>query len=483
MSVYKSLVLGGLFALVALYIYMVELPGQQRKIKQELVLGGVSAGELSEITVKNTHGTFSLVRQDGSDDLSAWSLAGLEKAKLEKGALNALLTALLDFRPDPDIKPIRENLDGPVFGLQEPEVHFQIVKSDGREVTIGLGNKNEYLQKRYARVSNNEFIFLAGEDLYQAGTRSKQDLRDKAPVGFSNAEIKSFSIKSGAEIPLVFTVDDSHAWYVTKDETSTSYKASDSEVSSLLKEFRRLRADEFIDDLADNKGKYNLEDPAVVVTLNFKDVLQREPIQIVFSQANKQSDDVVFTTSQYPFGYRMNKNPLPLLSRSMTDFREKQFFSFASDLAIKAVFSGRRISDITLQQEEEGWTVNGQKGDFLFIRQLLENYSNLEAVDFIKENYTFDFDDPLIRAAITIQEGVSEIKEMTLLIGGQVDPADDEKGFYARLESEPDVYIISKASYRRLVPRKEALVELEEDGSVPDMKEFDDMEADHGHSH
>jgi len=465
MSVYKSLVLGIFFALIVSYIYFVELPGQERRVKQELVLGGISAGEISRIEVQNKSGSYSLINKENSENLSAWSLADLEKASLDKGALNALLTALIQFKADPDIQPIKENLDGPVFGFESPEVSLKVVKN-GEEIEIKLGNKNEYLQKRYARASNSEYIFLVEDDLFQAGIRSRDALRSKAPLAFATAELDSFSIESASAAPLFFEVDENWEWHIKEGNSPTAYRASDAEVSSLLNELRSFRADEFIDDLNENKASYRLEEPAVTVTLNFKEVLAREPLKVLVSPPDEQSDNVVFTTSQYPYGYMMSKNPLPILLGSLRDFREKQLFKFASDLAIKAEFSGAALSEeLLLEQEEGNWTVNGQEGDAIFIRQLLENYSRLEAEDFTAFDRDDGFDEPAIKASITLRDGT----EMTLLIGKPVSTGDDEKGYYVKRKSDPEVYTISKNSYRRLVPRQEALVMLEEDGSVPNM--------------
>jgi len=463
MSVYKSLFLGVFFALIVSYIYFVELPGQERRVKQALVLGGISAGEISKIEVQNKSGSYRLINKENSEDLSAWSLADLDKASLDKGALNALLTALIQFRADPDIQPIKENLDGPVFGFESPEVSLRVVKN-GEEIDIKLGNKNEYLQKRYARASNSEYIFLVEDDLFQAGIRSRDALRSKAPLAFATAELDSFSIESASTAPLFFEVDDKWKWHIKEGSSPTSYRASDAEVSSLLNELRSFRADEFIDDLNENKASYGLQQPAVTVTLNFKEVLGREPLKVLVSPPEEQSDNVVFTTSQYPYGYMMHKNPLPLLLGSLRDFREKQIFKFASDLAIRAEFSGAALSnDLLLKQEEGIWTVNGQEGDSIFIRQLLENYSRLEAEDFTVSDRDYGFEEPGIRASIAFKDGT----DITLLIGKPVSTVDDEGGYYVKQEPGPEVYIISKASYRRLVPRREALVMLEEDGGVP----------------
>jgi hypothetical protein len=95
------------------------------------------------------------------------------KAKTDK--INEILDKLIKTEGQGEKIPY-QNLDD--FGLGKPKVKATIRFRDGSARDIIFGDKNPEGVKVYAKVSDKDFVFLIGEDLFNKVNVNEEDLKE-----------------------------------------------------------------------------------------------------------------------------------------------------------------------------------------------------------------------------------------------------------------------------------------------------------------
>ena len=137
------------------------------------------------------------------------------------------------------------------------------------------------------------------------------------------------------------------------------------------------------------------------------------------------------------------------------------------DLVQKLNYQATNASGINLHKEGTNWKINDKLGDSVFILQLLNDLSLLEATDFPQDlKGDFGFSQPKARFDITLVANAtaSENKESlrSLIIGKSANIPSGGKGYYAIDNDKPQLpFIITEEAFEKLVPKAEALVKVE----------------------
>jgi len=345
MSLKKSFALLLILTLLGVYIYKVELPREEQKLKSQNLLPGVSKEELASIEITNSKGSFTLINsgagnsatgQDKSTTiteqleasaLSSWQFADLKDADIDRGALNSLLSLLLELKLDKSI-PADQLDELSVYGLDKTEVTIK-TSNAGKYFELKIGKKNEYVGKRYLQVTGNPAVYLVPDSLYLAANKPRTDFRSRTPLDFTDADLVSFAIHSSTQKLKVDSLS-AAKWQIVEPLRA---QASSTEISNLTMAIRNLSAQEFIEGATERLGDFNLAEPQLRLSLVFKEHTKKKPLEVrIGSVSGKEGDKEVSQTYLFIEGkstvFKLTADPFPGLTKPVNALREKKLFGF-----------------------------------------------------------------------------------------------------------------------------------------------------------
>lgn len=517
MNLKKTLILGVVLLIAVAYVFWVEMPRQERAENRDVVFHELKEDEIDsiEITRKNENFTLKNTKpssdsddssKDKGDDakdaeesskLKHWELATVPGSNLDPGALNTLLSAITDLRTGSALPKEEVEEDLSIYGLKEPEVKLAI-KAGAKQIGIELGKENNFLHKRYAKISGFSIesddekapsdIFLISGGLLNAANKARDDFRQRTPIAFADSDVESITLKKQSEQIKIEAANLS--WKITEPG---KYTGSSAAMSELLRELRSLRALQFIDQEPSTSG-FGFEKPELSVAIDFKDDKKQAPLnlQIVKRQENRsdkkgKDTNFYFALSDKPYFFKLASDPTARIAKPLPELREKQLFRFDLNQVNEASFNQADGSKIELVKSGEEWKVNGKNGDEVFVRELLSKLSLLKADDF-PQGDNFGFDKPLLKVDIKSlgsvadnanQSSVSAAPDptlYTLVIGNEVSAmpkeksaksknvkkeATQEKRYFAAVGDLSEPFIINKETFDRIKPKEEVLVKIE----------------------
>lgn len=474
MSFRKTLVFALILVGLLYYIKAVELPKEESEKSKDVIFSDVSTEEFKKIKVTNEKGSFELVNSDpkkleGQSSLNTdpkldlWKIESLPEAEIDKGPVTALLSGIKDLKADTRVPNEDIESDLSVYGFKEPSINVE-VSYGSKAVKLEFGKKSDYVQKRYVKVSgtnNQDGIILVPDTLFTTVSKSREEFRNKNPLIFNDTDIKKVSlIHQGKDISL--EQGEKGDWDLV---SPISARGSHASVSALLRELRNLKAAEFFDETPPNLAARGLDKPDVHVTLNFVDSVKKDPIEVRIKRAEKDKEiqKVWFSVSGKNTVFKSEIDPIAQIAQPVDSFREKKLFDFAVDNVIGGEIVVADKVTITMKKQGVGkdstdWIVNDKPGDYVFIREVLTNAANLEAVDFPKQDLDFGFTKPNLKFTVTLAS--SDGKETVshkLTIGNKRQTSSGVQ-YYAESDRSGAPFLISEDSLKKLMPHEEALL-------------------------
>ena len=483
MSLKKTLVLALLLLIFAAYILKIQIPAFQEAQTKDLIFKDLQAARLESLEIIRPQDSFKLKNTAFQDNQAAiendpkvnvrsydeWQLDDLPGAKIETVLINSLITSIRDLKLDDKLPKEDIEADLSIYGLQDPALVIRLRGQSEREIT--LGKINQYLNKRYLKLSQDENIYLISEGLYSAADKSRQDFRAKTPLNFMDSNLESIElIKSESKIKL--TRDEDRKWQISLPAKTA---ASSESVLELTRTIRNLRVADFIDDVS-LLPQYNLSNPQLKVLLEIKNEKGTVQEELNFAKAtsvNNSEDKYYLYMKDSPSIFQLTANPFMVIDKSLLDLRERKMYEFAVDDVYRALVEYADGSELSLFKEGLSWKVNGEKGDDIFIDQWLNNLAELEADDFPVQTQDFGFENPLFKLSLSIKpRGADSEVLKSLIIGSNFYRADKTKGYYALSDEGETPFIISEESYKKVYIREEALLaqNVEDEATVGEIE-------------
>ncbi len=153
-----TLVLVGVLALLAAYVFLVESkrepPPEEGAQPTPAPLWEVSGTDVVEITVAKGQQTISVERDAGSLD---WRMTAPETGDADSGRLNGLVYPVAEMKFSRAMADIG---DLATFGLQEPDLQVTLVLSDGASINADVGGENPGGTARYVRKEGDPLVYI-----------------------------------------------------------------------------------------------------------------------------------------------------------------------------------------------------------------------------------------------------------------------------------------------------------------------------------
>ena len=151
-----TLVLVGIMALLAAYIFLVEArrepPSEEGMMPTPAPLWEFEGGDITGITVTKDEQTIAVERTD-----LEWRMTTPEAGEADSGRLNGLVYRIAEMQFTRAMSDVGNLAD---FGLQEAEVQVTLVFSDGMTINLGIGAENPRHTARYVQKAGDPLVYL-----------------------------------------------------------------------------------------------------------------------------------------------------------------------------------------------------------------------------------------------------------------------------------------------------------------------------------
>lgn len=493
----KTLILAVVLALALLYIFKVDMPQDEAKRMGGLALAGAKPEAINTvkievqgeapITLQRPAATPTpVVTDDESPQFTTtsepWKVADLAWNETEKAATERIAETLAGLQLGEALSEVKFEQNAQEFALDKP--FLKITAGTGQnERTLLFGKLNEYLKSRYLAVAGQQDIYLVSEDDFKALRKTPAELRSKQPVAFTDGEVIQLKVaaseapdkgsgKNAQKFLTKFELDRSNTgkqWRISSHDGLMGY---DAVIMGLVRSVRGLRAAKIIDNPGEELARYGLDKPVLSVEVAFKQELNKSPLSVKFGRVMETAQDGKTKVAVYYFQRSgletvfqlIGPDPFALFLRTELDLREKKRFQFDVEKVTSFKIQGEDKKPLELTKSSAEWQVNGQKGDETFIKNVLKNLNDLTAIDFPPNRgkgsalgavrYTAEL-------TVSGKEGEQPVQKR-LEIGAPFKSAGEGSGYVAQANGDPELFVITEESLRKISPRLETLVVTEE---------------------
>ena len=267
---------GGAVLLCALIGVEAALSWQNSQEETEAETEGVtpleiSADDLTEVTVKNENGTFTLVK----DADGVWSNKEDAQFPLDEDTWTAKLSSLESMTA---VRTLEEPEDLAEYGLDDAAIQVTLVTADG-STELYIGNQNESTYDYYVYVDSPDTVYTVGSSAATAMDCGLYDLASASTFpSISSGSLTHMEIRQDESL-LEFDADasdtESASWYVSRDG-GEAVPADSSAMSALTDELLYIGFEDFVDYKGEDLAQYGLDDPWAEITWDYTETESAE---------------------------------------------------------------------------------------------------------------------------------------------------------------------------------------------------------------
>lgn len=463
MNLRKTLILAAILAAAALYLKQVSLPGRDRERTERMAFSRLASESINSVDVVTSGEkptSYTLDQQGAGNDQKktnrgTWALRGVTGAALDTTQIDSLITGLSALEVEGPLDERETGYDVSVFGLDKPALTLTINEKAGERTEVAFGKKNEYLSKRYVKISGRKGIFLADEERFASVNKSSFDIRSKTPASFNDSDLRAVTISSKAGgVKLEQNVVGS--WKIVEP---SQLPASAESVSAALKALQGLRVAEFVDHASGRQAEFGLDFPAVTLGLSFREGI--EPREITYKVSEKALPGAAVasfaTSSTTDTVYKLVSSPISRLAISVNDLREKKIVPYEESDIKKLSATIEDGQKVEIAVSGVSWTINGKQSDPVFTQQYLKDVASFSAREFPTSIPSDAFVKPMV--VLDIIKDLESNQRITITVGTETKGSNQEMMRFVKTSLSDTVYAVRDIEAKRIVPREEALVE------------------------
>src|SRR5438105_2396635 len=432
-----------LFGLLGAYVYFFEVRGQEQRQKQEEAKKKtfqVDEKDITEISLIYPDRTITGVKK-GDKQWEITSPAGIEADSDEWQQLASNVPRIE--RQD----TVAQNAqDLAPFGLKDPPVKVAAKTKDGKTIEISFGAENPKKTYNYAKLPNNNDVFLTASNWAKTFTKNISDVRNKKILEFETDDIDGVKItEGGRELDAQKSGEN---WQLKKPVDT---KADSSEISTFISSIRFGKAQSFPDPPVDAKTA-GLDMPAM--TINLHDGKAKTDRVLMIGKTAETDKYYGRDASRDPI-FIIDKEIPEKAKRPVFDWRDKSVTKVDRD-KIDKIEIQRGSDTVTFLKAGTDWKLqDGKKVQFDKVSGMLNELDFEKAKDIIdmpKAPTTYGLDKPKLE--ITLRQGGTDLAKVQF--GGD---SKMPEGIYIKTTDSPAVKVVSKDLFDRFNVKAEDVVE------------------------
>ena len=432
-----------LFGLLGAYVYFFEVRGQEQRQKQEEAKKKtfqVDEKDITEISLIYPDRTITGVKK-GDKQWQITAPAGLEADSDEWQQLASNFP-----RIEREGTVAQNAQDLAPFGLKDPPVKVIAKTKDGKTLEISFGAENPKKTYNYAKLPNNNDIFLTASNWAKTFTKSISDLRNKKVLEFETDDIDDVKIAEAAkELEAQKSGD---TWQLKKPVDT---RADSSEISSFTSSIRFARAQSFPDPPVDAKTA-GLDSPSFKITLHDG---KAKTDRVLLIGKTSETDKYYARDASRDAIFIIEKEIPEKAKRPVFDWRDKSIAKVDRE-KIDKIEIQRGSENMSFLKAGSDWKLpDGKKLQWDKISGMLNELDFQKAKDIIdmpKALATYGLDKPKMEVAL--RQGSNDL--VRVQFGGD---SKMPEGMYIKTSDAPAVKVVSKDLFDKFNVKAEDIVE------------------------
>ncbi len=372
MSTIKTLILFGILAVLAAYVYLYEIKGGDEREKAEEIAEKIIVFEpdsVVKIEIRSIFNQFEFERIGNE-----WRILKPVQTDADKSTIDGMMTAIKN------MKKVRQfyikDGDEKDYGLVGRSSLLTFEFNNGSRDSVRFGDNTP--------VGSNVFISKGDTIVYTVGSHLKNnvtkmlfDWRDKSIAKVKEADVRELKLKNTkGSVHLSKEGDD---WNILSPKKVSADNIS---VNSLIRKFENGQAKSVVSEELDNPRQYNLANPRYTVDLYLGEGKAHK--QIIVSQLVNNSANV--KENSRPHVMTVDSSFVRDIDKSFFDLRDKKIASFDKNVVDSIVVNQGDSILYFVKDTSSTWMLSGtQKVKNWKIDSFLNTINNLQAEKFLRE--------------------------------------------------------------------------------------------------
>ena len=362
------------------YIYFYEREPVEDTDSEEVELFELELEDFREIEIRRTEGENLKVTKDND----SWRIFEPIEAPADTTEVESLARNIAELERGRYVAE-GEDIDLDEFGLTEPElqVHFEV---EGAETSTGLllGDETPTGSNRYAKLSNENKVFVIASHLKGSLDKKPWDLRDKKVLHFDTDLVERLSLK-GPENEVILAKVSEDLWNVT---TPSFCRADRYKASSLVSRFETAKMEEIVSGSVDELAAFGLDPAAYEVDIQLKGG-ERVRLQI----GNEKDGKYYARDLDRSLVFLVASSLVDDIKKDASEYRSKRLFDYATYQVAKFQIATAAEPDRIYEKVKEGEDENVQwvetapesrEWDRTIVEDLLYKINGTDAEDLIE---------------------------------------------------------------------------------------------------
>jgi Domain of unknown function (DUF4340) len=440
---------------LGLYLWLVEIPGERKRVQTETAstqLVNFKDSDVRSVAVHSATGDLELTRDPDRPD--RWSITQPHAMEADRQAVEDFLRTLILAKVTRVVDDTGKDLAP--YGLVTPSLSISLRLASGNE-TVRFGDSGPLSSTLYAQRNGDAKVLLtsvAGRDIL---TKGLQDFRRKRVLEFDRGRVTRLKIATPEETVVLSKEGEGEkgTWIITAPVQTT---ADQPEVRSLLFGLEDLKAQAFIDDPERRTKKDELKAPVATITVH-EDVQSKQAsdthrtIRLFLSSKNTLTA-YAETSAQEPI-YLVPAAAAKDLAKNLFTLRNKQLLT-AEPEQVKTVVIKKDGEEYSLTHEGNDWLIDGNpdaKADPARINMFVSRAVRVQAERIVTNNpgnlQAYGLTSPA--AELTVANGQGKILGR-LAVGRQ-----ENHLAYARGSAVPGIFQI-RPDILQEIPKRSELI-------------------------
>ena len=330
---------------------IVEIPSDQ--IKQiELVKAGQPA------TV--------LVRESGN-----YRITAPKPLRADQDAASSVATALASLLSDRLVE--EKATDFSPYGLNSPTIAVKVSKTDGKDVTLLIGDETPTGSAAFCRLGGDARVFTIASYNKSSFDKTWKDLQDKRLLTFDSDKLTRLQLTAKGQA-IEFGKNNQNEWQIIAPRP---LRADGGAVEELIRKIKDAKMDPSLADDEVKKIAAGWGGASPVATVTVTDAAGTHQLDV-----RKSKDNTYYAKGTAAEGVHKATTDLgDGLNKSLDDFRNKKIFDFGWSDPTKLSFKDSK-ANLVIDKSGDKWMAAGKEMDSVTVRNLIDKLRDLASIKF-----------------------------------------------------------------------------------------------------
>ena len=373
MSTIKTLVLFGLLAILAAYVYFYEIQGGEERGKAEEIAEKIIVFEPDSVVKMELRNIFNqfLFERFGDE----WRVLKPVQTGADKSTIGGMMTAIKNMKKvrQFSIKPGEEK----DYGLVGRSSLLIFEFKNGVRDSVRFGDDTPVGGNVFVS-RGDTIVYTVASHLKNNVTKSLFDWRDKSIARVKESEVRELKLHNTKGF--VHLTKEGNDWKILSPKEVSADNIS---VNALIRKFENGKAKSVISEKMDNPRVYNLANP--LYTIDFYLGEGRAHKQIVMSGLENNTSNV--KEDSRPQVMTVDSTFIRDIDKSFFDLRDKKIATFDKNIVDSVVVSQGDSTLFFVKDTSSTWMLSGsQKVKNWKMDSFLNTINNLQAEKFLLED-------------------------------------------------------------------------------------------------